>query len=456
MENFKTENEILKTKLQSYNTLNTIYHETRQEVASLTQQMCMKDNVIAELKSRLGRYEKTAVHLEGEEPLVFGPSTSLFDNLCKEIAKHKQILKDAETQSAQQMEAYKLEIQELQQLVKEKDREIARITRRPQHEKDLEIQRLQRSLAEKERVQATRAVLCSSLAEEADQLRVQLGATVGVCQELLRRLEVKKREGGSEESHVHTQQSGEYTESANAAHLNPLVCELQEENKVLKQRVAYVESLNAKWQKYDSSREEYVKSLCQRLKGSSTRAGLVPADAGMLQQEILRLNQQLEEKMEECSRIGRELEDVRRRDKEHIQMLEHQVLTYVDDFKSERSDRERAQSKIQDLEEEALRLKLQLRAQQDTKDVAGACRAHTAHRKTVRPQTDAAAATEPLPRKAADQPQKKRTGGQTTQPGSGRSELRGVTDLQCPRCLMAYGDDQTAAFLKHCAECANL
>ncbi|XP_064201256.1 TNFAIP3-interacting protein 2-like [Anguilla rostrata] len=466
MENFKKENETLKAKLQSYTTLNTFYHETRQEIASLKQQMGVKDNTIADLKSRLGRYEKTAVHLEGEEPLVFGPSKSLFENLCQEIAKHKQRLKDVETQSAQRTEAYQLEIAQLEQLLREKDQELARITRWPQHQKDLEIQQLQRSLAEKERVQATRAVLCTSLAEEAEQLRTQLGATVGVCQELLRRLEGKKQEGGSEESHAHPQPSGECTESANAAHLNSLMCKLQEENKVLKHRVAYVESLNAKWQKYDLSREEYVKGLCQRLKGSSPLGGnLGPAEPPMMQQEILRLNRQLEEKMAECARAGRELEDVRKRDGEHIQMLEHQVLTYVDDFKSERADRERAQSKIQDLEEKVMQLKLQLRVQ-DGKDAPGTCRVHAGCRKATRPQTDAIAAgntapaaavavTEPSVRKPADQPGKKHASGQPV-PGSVRTECRAGTDLQCPRCLVTYGEDQIAAFLKHCSECANL
>ncbi|KAJ8269654.1 hypothetical protein COCON_G00122610 [Conger conger] len=446
MENFKEENE--KTKLQSYTTLNTFYHETRQEIASLKQQMGTKDNVIADLKSRLGRYEKTTVHLEGEEPLVFGPSKSLFENLCKEIAKHKQILKDAETQSAQQTEAYQLEIQQLQQLVREKDQEIGRITRWPQREKDLEIQRLERSLAEKERDQATRVVFCSSLADEADQLRAQLGATVGVCQELLRRLEAKKQEGDSEDSHAHSQQN---TESAEPAHLNTLICELQEKNKVLKQRVAYVESLNAKWQKYDSGREEYVKGLCQRLKSQST---LGPASSGLLQ-EINRLNRQLEDKMAECTQTGRELDAVRKRDREHILMLEHQARTYVDDFKSERADRERAQSRIQDLEEEVMRLKLQIRSQ-NAKETTGTCRAHTSCQKT-RPQKEApvTAATEPLPRKGSEQPGKKRASGLPAL-RSARTECAGMTDLQCPRCLAAYGEDQTTAFLQHCSECANL
>lgn len=62
----------------------------------------------------------------------------------------------------------------------------------PEHEKAREIQRLRTSLAAHERQQATRDVLCSSLADEAEQLRGQLGATVRVCEELLGRLEKQK------------------------------------------------------------------------------------------------------------------------------------------------------------------------------------------------------------------------------------------------------------------------
>lgn len=62
----------------------------------------------------------------------------------------------------------------------------------PEHEKECEIQRLRASLAARDREQATRDVLCNSLADEAEQLRGQLGATVRVCEELLGRLERQK------------------------------------------------------------------------------------------------------------------------------------------------------------------------------------------------------------------------------------------------------------------------
>lgn len=57
--------------------------------------------------------------------------------------------------------------------------------------------------------------------------------------------------------------------------------------------------------------------------------GLLPelasANAGLLQQEIARLNSLLEEKMRDCGRLGRELDESRRRYKDRIQMLEQQV-----------------------------------------------------------------------------------------------------------------------------------
>lgn len=99
-----------------------------------------------------------------------------------------------------------LSIQEIQRLnlqLREKQLELESVKCQPGHEKDQEIHRLRSVLEEKERAEATRTVLCTSLAEEAEQLRAQLGATVKVCQELLARLEKETKEdrrgGGVEE-----------------------------------------------------------------------------------------------------------------------------------------------------------------------------------------------------------------------------------------------------------------
>lgn len=93
--------------------------------------------------------------------------------------------------------------------LKEKDQELERLRSQPDHEKDQEIHRLRSTLEERECAEATRAVLCTSLAEEADQMRSQLGATVKVCQELLARLEKEKRGGDGQEAASSQQNSKE-------------------------------------------------------------------------------------------------------------------------------------------------------------------------------------------------------------------------------------------------------
>ncbi|CDQ71923.1 unnamed protein product [Oncorhynchus mykiss] len=471
------DNDTLKAKIRSCNTLNTFYHETLLEIDTLSKKIYKRDNLIADLKARLGKYENTWINVEGYDHVVIAPSKSLLESLCKEICKLKQKWKDTEMNMAQQAELSQEEIQRLRQQLREKERELESVTRQPDHEKDQVIQRLRSALAERDRAQATRAVLCTSLAEEADQLRSQLGATVRVCQELLGRLEGEKK-GGERVTEVKMQQKAKevcmkvskqtctvMSDNTEAGRGDTLVSKLQEENQQLKQRVAYVEGLNSKWQKYDSSREEFVRSLCKRLNESKPGAGLgllpelASANAGLLQQEIARLNGLLEEKMRDCGRLGRELDENRRRYQESIQTLEQQVLIYTDDFKSERADRERAQGRIQDLQEEVSQLQEQLhtQAQSPTRDVDSTFRVHMGHRISPRMSTDSA---EPLLRNRVDPPATKLKSG--TSPGVASAVLapsptwtkcQGSSDLQCPRCFTTYDDAHAAEYLNHCEEC---
>ncbi|XP_017556948.1 TNFAIP3-interacting protein 2 [Pygocentrus nattereri] len=447
MDHVKQEDDV--TKLRSCSTLNTFYHETQQEIASLGQQIFAKDGIIAELKGRLAKYERNCV-IEGEDPYVVGPSKSLVDSLCKEIRKLKQKLKDTEMDAAQKLDSSKREIQGLQHKLREKEQELESIRQRPEYEKDQEIQHLRSILAERDRAQATKDVLCNSLAEEAGQLKAQLGTTVRICQDLLGRLEKEKNRATNTE---HKAQSNEMIDSSEAANLSTMVNKLQEENQQLKKRVAYVENLNSKWQKYDLSREEYVKGLCLKLKEcnglASSGSPLSPATAAtgstvLFQQEISRLNGLLEEKILECERLSREKDDCALKDRERIQMLEQQVLAYIEDFKSERADRERAQGKILDLQDEVGRLQLQIHTQ-NAREAQSTRRLHISLKKPSRKQTETA---EPLLRNSPPESSTKRT--------VSHSPAQGLTELQCPRCLTTYDEKHTAEYMNHWEECAKL
>lgn len=99
-----------------------------------------------------------------------------------------------------------------------------------------------------------------------------------------------------------------------------------------------MEDLNAKWQKYDASRDEYVKRLHLQLKEMKSQLeqqhGITSAqtNSDLMHKEIFRLNKLLEEKMNECIKTKRELEDVKKAsegDNERIQMLEQQVIKFL-------------------------------------------------------------------------------------------------------------------------------
>lgn len=455
-----TDNDVLRDKMRSYSVLNTLYHETRQEIDLLNRQISVKDGVIADLKARLGRHERLYMTVGDKESVLISPSNSLVESLLNEICKLKQKKNEGDLKAARQAE----EIQRLNTQLREKELELETIRCQPDHEKDREIQRLRVALQERERAEATRSVLCTSLAEEADQLRGQLGATVKVCQELMARLEKDKRGGGEVEDVALTQKNTEMPESSEMGSLNAQIRQLQEENQQLKQRVAYVQSLNTQWQKYDSSREDYIRGLCQRLK-DSTGQGLMPAmgstNTGLLHQEISRLNGLLEEKMRECARLAREMDDIRRQDKEQIQTLEQQVLIYTDDFKSERADRERAQGQIDALKEQVSQLKQQLHKQQgasrESRDVVPLCHVHIGHRISSKRSKDT---SEPLLRTTAErrqqQHQHQQPAAAAATPNSAWNEHPGMSELQCPQCLATFSDTKAAEYLNHCLECARV
>lgn len=88
-----------------------------------------------------------------------------------------------------------------------------------------------------------------------------------------------------------------------------------------------VEDLNARWQRYDASRDEYVRGLHAQLKGLQATP-----EPELMRKEVSRLNAQLEEKMDDCAEARRELaaaKSARDAALERVQMLEQQVRRAV-------------------------------------------------------------------------------------------------------------------------------
>ncbi|XP_040275133.1 TNFAIP3-interacting protein 2 [Bufo bufo] len=432
------ENRSLKTKVQSYNTLSTFYHEARQQNKNLNKQLAEKEALIQQLRTSQKTFTAAAEH-------HVEPPQSLIEGLMEELNRIMSERSETERIYQEQVENLNQENKKLHKVLEERDHDIEKVSSWPQQEKDMELLRLQRSLAEKERVQATSEVLCRSLSDETHQLRRKLAATAEMCQQLVKCLEATREKGNlnSEERLIQNQND-------NDAALR----KLQEENRLLKQKVVHVEDLNAKWQKYDTSREDYVKSLHQQLKEMKGQSDHPKAShtthkhPDLLQKEICRLNRLLEDKIKENTKLQQEASEIvhaRIVDRERIQMLEQQLLVYKDDFTSERADRERAQSRIQELVDEISALQRHGRRQDDRES---AVKRNKTHVKKNVGDPQLGLNVEPAENRRQTSP-----AGRPDHQRSPSNEHRAQDELQCPRCLRVFQDRLGENFLEHISEC---
>ncbi|XP_006152981.2 TNFAIP3-interacting protein 2 [Tupaia chinensis] len=406
-----------------------MYHEAEQRLRRLQDQLAARDALIVRLRARLAS-------LEGNT------APSLVDALLEQVASFREQLQQQESCAVEAQ--LRQEIERLTEQLEEKEREMQQLMSQPQHERESEVVLLRRSVAEKERAQAASNVLCRSLAGETHQLRRTLAATAHMCQHLAKCLDKQQhsqrgvREKSPDDEPVCT--GGDTSVQA-------VIEKLQEENQLLKQKVTHVEDLNAKWQRYDASRDEYVRGLHTQLRGLQA---LHEPEA--MRKEISRLNRQLEEKMNDCAGVAQELAEARTaRDAalERVQVLEQQILAYKDDFTSERADRERAQSRIQELEEKVASLLHQVSRRQDSRE-PGPCRIHTGSKTSKYLETDALELVVPSGRRPGPGPQWPEAFADGECPSTAQ---RGQGDLQCPHCLRCFGDEQGEELLRHVAEC---
>nr|XP_055240359.1 TNFAIP3-interacting protein 2 isoform X2 [Gorilla gorilla gorilla] len=401
----------------------TLYHEAGQRLRRLQDQLAARDALIARLRARLAA-------LEGDA------APSLVDALLEQVARFREQLRRQEGGAAEAQ--MRQEIERLTERLEEKEREMQQLLSQPQHEREKEVVLLRRSMAEGERARAASDVLCRSLANETHQLRRTLTATAHMCQHLAKCLD--ERQHAERNVGERSPDQSEHTDGHTS--VQSVIEKLQEENRLLKQKVTHVEDLNAKWQRYDASRDEYVRGLHAQLRGLQ-----IPHEPELMRKEISRLNRQLEEKINDCAEVKQELAASRTaRDAalERVQMLEQQILAYKDDFMSERADRERAQSRIQELEEKVTSL-----LHQDSRE-PDAGRIHAVSKTAKYLATDALELMVPggwRPGTGSQQLEPPAEGGH---PGAAQ---RGQGDLQCPHCLQCFSDEQGEELLRHVAEC---
>ncbi|XP_048220329.1 TNFAIP3-interacting protein 2 [Perognathus longimembris pacificus] len=382
-------------------TLCGLYHEAGERLRRLQDQLAARDALIARLRAQLAA-------LGGDA------APSLVEALLEQVARGREQLRRREGGAGEA--GLRQEIRGLRERLEARERELRELREllsQPQHAREKELVLLRRRLEEAARAQATSRVLCRSLAAETHRLRRALAATTHVCQ----RLAAPQRAPGQAE-----RKSPEPEPAGGGASSPSAIEELQEENRLLRWKVIQAEDLNAKWQRYDAGRDAHVRELHERLGG--LRAPPAPE---LMRKEICRLHRQLEEEMKACGEARRE----RAAALERAQRLERQILAYKEDLEWERADRERAQGRIRELEEEAASWLCPASPREDSGEPGP---------RRTRPQSGAARSP------GADAPEPAAGRGPSPAPG-------GQGELQCPRCLRRFGDERGEELLRHAAEC---
>ncbi|KAM8802732.1 TNFAIP3-interacting protein 2 isoform 1-T1 [Rhynchonycteris naso] len=400
-----------------------LYHEAGQQLRRLQDQLAARDALVERLRARLAA-------LEGDT------APSLVDALLEQVARFREQLRLREGGAVEA--ALRQEVERLSERLEEKERELQRLASQPgperEREHEQEVALLQRQVVEKERARAASDILCRSLADETQQLRRTLAATAHMCQHLAKCLDAQQGAVG--------EQRPEPEPTGRDASVQAAVEKLQEENRLLREKVTHVEDLNAKWQRYDASRDEYVRELRAQLRGRRPPE----SEAELMRKEISRLNGQLEERICECAGAARKLAAAR----ERAQMLEQQILAYKDDFTSERADRERAQSRIQELEDKVVALQRQVSRRHQDPQEPSSCWIHTGSQTSKYLETDALGLSAPGGQRPG-------AGSQCVAPaiegGRPRAAQSGQGDLQCPHCLQCFSDEQGEELFRHVAEC---
>jgi centrosomal protein CEP55 len=345
--------------------------------------------------------------LQEGESLLPGPSKQVFDNLVRENARLKQIVKSAK------MEPSALE--EAQQHITQLQRHLLELTDRNKKleeaymnlkqtsmdksrskngsiSKESEVSRLH-SLVKS--LEQTQDAMSTSIPEESENFKKQLQEMCKMCQSLLKNMEQKGQTKTTDIQTSFEQQvqkpvllrSDSGIGEEEASKLREEITKLKDENYRLNQECKEMLDTNKRWNLYNEQRENYIRQLLTELKQVRTQLEAMTTTPSLSEEQqrefdrLLQISKENVEKVEQekvkiedenrelrlqIERLVAEMDRIKSRsgrsteDQDRIHMLEAQVQICTEDFESERRDRERAQARINEMENEMDLIKRQL------------------------------------------------------------------------------------------------
>ncbi|KAJ8316958.1 hypothetical protein KUTeg_004862 [Tegillarca granosa] len=266
LKQYQNELQSQKIRKEGVETVSKLLQESRLENNLLQKRNKTLETVIRNLQSRLTNNGLSdSITLEEGDMFIPGTSKQVLDNLTRENARLRALVKNASVDPEEITKLHKIlkekisENESLQQSLSTNQTrvvELEKILNSSESQKDVEISHLRNTIQNMHSDSQTRDVLCHSLTEETVNLRSQLRDVAARCQEMAIKLD-------------HESTANRITFGAKMFCCSPslihdqseIVARLRDEALLHKSRAEEVTKMNKRWQEYNSQREKYVQYL---------------------------------------------------------------------------------------------------------------------------------------------------------------------------------------------------
>uniref|UniRef100_A0A0B6ZLP0 CCHC NOA-type domain-containing protein n=1 Tax=Arion vulgaris TaxID=1028688 RepID=A0A0B6ZLP0_9EUPU len=361
---------LYKTRCSGVNTVALMLKDSKQEVMKLTKQRKALETAVANLQNRLSTNGlSSSVNIEETELFIPGASKQTLDNLAKENARLRTLLKSHEGQSGkeslqdiQKLTALveHLEAENSQLRVQLLDIEHLKLTLERQLEDETEQMKNQLK-AEKLQFEQEHRQGKVQIPYHSEQSSDKESQTVDV--ELSKIDEVRQALRLLSSHCVALDQSLENAQvvaarnvtEAETAHNNDDDMISKEAYMELEQKVNQIIQMNQRWQSYNENQEQQIHGLVAQI-----------AEQEEINKETEGLRSAFENKELENQNLRRDIANLTREitrlrsqpqfDMSLVEILKQQIQVCTEDFNTERKDREHAINRIKQLQEDINRL----------------------------------------------------------------------------------------------------
>ncbi|XP_059171564.1 putative uncharacterized protein MYH16 [Physella acuta] len=341
---------IYKNRCSGVDTVALMLKESKQEVVKLTRQCKALDTAVANLQNRLAANGlSSSVNIEENEMFVPGASKQTLDNLARENARLRNLLKNTEVQAGKKLTDDFHSSKQANELLEDENIQLK-----------AKMEELEKLLREKQDLEEKlNEYKFISNKNKNEEIKISIGCQTSdmnqsKIEELRKALKTISQQCLVLDSDLESIYS--YSLSVDSTPCKEKSPGIDENTYLeLESRLNQVVLMNQRWQAHSDNQEQQVHLLGARI----AELEQLTQDSEMLRTELEALKQENQRLKRDVENLTRELHQRRSQpqyDASMVEILKQQIQVCTEDFNTERKDREQAVNRAKQLSDEVNRL----------------------------------------------------------------------------------------------------